>query len=231
VGGDEARPGAWPWALSLGYQSAGRHRHFCGAVVALGPRLALTAAHCEPRAGDQVVVGRHRLSDTSSGRVIRVADALIHARWNNPTPHTNDIAIMLLAEPHGVQPIELATEEPTAPTGTTIGWGLTSESGQLSDTLQQVELPLLTASYCASAFAAFSPEMFCAGYTQGQHDSCSGDSGGAFMTWSGDRWLLYGLVSFGTGCARPGEPGYYAKIPGELGAWARGCAAELSGSN
>ncbi|MCL4125609.1 UNVERIFIED_CONTAM: hypothetical protein GTU68_027589 [Idotea baltica] len=55
--------------------------------------------------------------------------------------------------------------------------------------------------------------MICAGWKEGRKDSCKGDSGGPLLRQSQDgKWYVYGLVSFGKGCARRGFPGVYTKV-------------------
>lgn len=52
----------------------------------------------------------------------------------------------------------------------------------------------------------------CAGYPGGQRDACQGDSGGP-LYYDG---TLYGIVSWGFGCAAPCSPGLYANVYGFL---------------
>lgn len=56
--------------------------------------------------------------------------------------------------------------------------------------------------------------MICAGLKEGKKDSCKGDSGGPFVCkdQTNDRFVLWGAVSWGVGCARAGQPGLYTNI-------------------
>ena len=55
-----------------------------------------------------------------------------------------------------------------------------------------------------------------AGYMDGSADTCSGDSGGPLISREGSTSYqsdtLVGLVSWGSGCARPGWPGVYVRV-------------------
>ncbi|KAI4787378.1 hypothetical protein KUCAC02_036503 [Chaenocephalus aceratus] len=54
--------------------------------------------------------------------------------------------------------------------------------------------------------------MFCAGYIEGRQDSCKGDSGGPLVTQYHRTTFLLGIVSWGRGCARPGNYGIYTRV-------------------
>jgi secreted trypsin-like serine protease len=55
--------------------------------------------------------------------------------------------------------------------------------------------------------------MMCA-YASGR-DSCQGDSGGPLVVHDNARngYVLYGVVSYGNGCARQRTPGVYHHVP------------------
>jgi trypsin len=63
---------------------------------------------------------------------------------------------------------------------TVIGFGATSEGGNGSDVLQEVDVPYVSDSDCRGVYGSGfeSDVMFCAGFTSGGRDSCQGDSGG-----------------------------------------------------
>ncbi len=74
---------------------------------------------------------------------------------------------------------------------------------------------------CANLVNGLTDRMFCAANLSddnstviGEIDSCQGDSGGPLIYENDGNSELYGVVSFGEGCAKPDKPGVYADIQG-----------------
>lgn len=93
--------------------------------------------------------------------------------------------------------------------------GVTKEDSYSTPSrLQKVDVPLVLHDVCNQSYKnAITDRMLCAGYPQGGRDSCQGDSGGPLVAKdvTGQN-VLIGVVSWGNGCARAGQPGVYAKV-------------------
>src|SRR5699024_5177094 len=97
VGGNEAIPHSWPWAIALYRVRNGRRFFICGGSI-VGRQHIMTAAHCVRRAGGErpiagdylVKVGAHDL--TNSGEFMEV-DAVIPHENYTPQYHNDDIAL------------------------------------------------------------------------------------------------------------------------------------------
>ena len=221
VGGTVASPGAYPWAASLVAAGAeAPEGHGCGASL-VGPETLLTAAHCvtglTPEEVD-AVVGRSKLSDTSTGQRVDVT-------WYAAHPGGTDVALVRLAEPVAESPVGLATTADAALyqpglEATAVGWGLRREAGGApADDLREVNVPIVADADCRRAYRKVegfeAATMICAG--AGGRDTCSGDSGGPLIVRdaAGDP-LQVGVTSFGRGCARARFPGVYVEVPAVL---------------
>ena len=97
------------------------------------------------------------------------------------------------------------------------GWGTTSSGGSISAVLQSVKVDIFAHDFCTSASGYGSSfdeaSEFCAGKMEGGIDSCQGDSGGPLVCIDDhSQPILFGVVSWGRGCAWNGYPGIYAKV-------------------
>lgn len=187
---------------------------FCGGTL-VAPNRVVTAAHCSDfvAANDvQVLVGTRRLD--RGRRRVNVTAIAIHPDWNATTFHS-DVAVWTLAADQTQLLAELANQDgPVAGQMLVTGWGHTTEGGTSAIALEAVRVPLVDTANCndANSYSGqITDRMICAGLDAGGQDSCQGDSGGP-LTRGLNNAVLTGIVSWGTGCARPNLYGVYTRV-------------------
>lgn len=157
----------------------------------------------------------------------KVAEVITHPKYNARN-YDNDIAIIKLDEPvefnEVLHPVCMPTPGRSfkGENGIVTGWGALKVGGPTSDTLQEVQVPILSQDECRKSRYGnkITDNMLCGGYDEGGKDSCQGDSGGPLhIVASGTReHQIAGVVSWGEGCAKAGYPGVYARV-NRYGTW------------
>ncbi|XP_041989116.1 trypsin-1-like [Aricia agestis] len=218
VGGLPAGLNRYPWMARLVYDG----QFHCGASL-LSKEYVLTAAHCVrklKRSKIRVILGDHdQTLTTESAAIMRAVTSIVRHRSFDADSYNNDIALLKLRKPVSfskiIKPVCLppASIEPAGKEGIVVGWGRTSEGGQLPAVVQEVRVPILSLTQCRGMkyrASRITNNMLCAG--RASTDSCQGDSGGPLLIQQGDRYQIVGIVSWGVGCGRPGYPGVYTRI-------------------
>ncbi|XP_078358171.1 serine protease 33-like isoform X2 [Oculina patagonica] len=224
VGGTNAKPGSWPWQVTMDYTD--HHApHWCGGSI-VTPHWIVTAAHCFAYGVDPkkytIVVGEHDLNGIEGYEQNMTIDRIIkHPDYKASQNHDYDVALLKLKNPikynSHVRPVCLAKTDFDIGTNCSVtGWGHTSEGGDIPEILQQAQVPLVSRDTCQRGYNdlgyTITTRMRCAGYTEGKIDACQGDSGGPLVCVRNDKWYLMGVVSWGVGCARRGRYGVYADM-------------------
>ncbi len=227
VGGQEADEGEYPWMAAI-YSGSPSTGQYCGGTL-VTPTVVVTAAHCIDAilgvyiidtlfgpifSSDVYVMLGSNTLDPSNGEEILVDNAYVHPDYNG---NGYDIAVLTLTEASQQQPIAWATPADAAlmapgTMATVTGWGLTSENGQGSNELLEVDVPILSDAQCQEYQSINAAVEVCAGYEEGGRDSCQGDSGGPMIVPKDGGYILAGVVSWGHGCARAQSPGVYADV-------------------
>jgi secreted trypsin-like serine protease len=202
--------------------------------------ILLTAAHCVVKDGTvrtpydadryQAIAGNHRRDTYDIGEQLRLGSEIrVHPQYTS-FDFRNDVALIKLDKPirftDTIRPICLADQDEELPIGKTCvaaGWGhINTVTKQVPNVLQQLKVePIHDPNTCRNAYrnqfgitSYVENEMLCAGKLAGGEDTCQGDSGGMLACEQPNNggWKLYGVTSFGRGCAEAGAPGVYARV-------------------
>jgi len=214
VGGIDS--GRFEFPYMVGIRSNGKH--FCGGVI-VNQDWIITTAHCAQGPVDsyRIVAGDHDNSNDDGSEQLRdVTEIHAHEEYD-AFWISNDIALMKVFPNfvfnENVQPAILPPtgSTPIASTGEVIGWGRLNSGGTLPNILQKVTVPFVTDADCRDAYGEdlIFDSMLCAG--EGGKDACQGDSGGPLLSIVGGNRQVFGLTSWGIGCAQPGYPGVYTE--------------------
>ncbi|XP_069828337.1 chymotrypsin-like elastase family member 1 [Dendropsophus ebraccatus] len=225
VGGSNASPNAWPWQISLQYQSGSSWYHTCGGSLIRVNRV-LTAAHCVDRVVNfRVALGDHNLSaNEGTEQIIAVSKIVKHANWNpNSVASGFDVAVLHLASSASLNSVVKLAVLPAD--GAVLannhaciitGWGRTSTGGSLPSILQQAPLPVVDHSTCSTSSywgSTVKNTMVCAG-GNGQQAGCNGDSGGPLNCPVNGVYQVHGIASFvsGLGCNAYLKPTVFTRV-------------------
>ena len=196
----------------------------CGGTL-INKRYVLTAMHCVKSGSSlasriNVALGEHNIKqdiENHAAQSISIERIITRDDYNENTIN-NDIAILRLSSEvkfnENIVPACLPTDSSLTYVGqraTVSGWGTTLEGGSVSDVLKETTVNIVAQSdSTCRAYGSLPNTKMCA-YNQGT-DSCQGDSGGPLVVTEDGRNTVVGVVSYGSGCARTGLAGVYARV-------------------
>ena len=201
---------------------------FCGGTIigsTLESAFILTAAHC-------LSMNPQNLEIEFQGVAYPVQSYRIHEKYSSSS-NSNDIAFIITKGPlpfNDVIPALLdgtflANPYQCEANGLVVaGWGVTNITNPnvQSKKLMRAIVPVYNQQACQRVYPSVSMYNICAGYKNGEKDSCYGDSGGPlyFYQGVGKPIVLEGIVSYGRKCGLANFPGVYVRVSSYIG-WIR----------
>ncbi|XP_034097284.1 trypsin-7 [Drosophila albomicans] len=210
VGGVETTIEEYPYQISLQ-----RSYHMCGGSL-IGERVVLTAAHCVDSSttfSAKVRIGSTRKE--TGGVLVPIKRVHRHPKYNSQIIDY-DFAVLELEQYNATSItqafVQLPEQNDDIDDGTLVtisGWGNTQNWEESDVILRAVIVPKVNQTQCNEAYTgSITDRMLCAGLREGGKDACQGDSGGPLVA----QGKLWGVVSWGYGCARPEYPGVYSRV-------------------
>ncbi|KAL4641091.1 urokinase-type plasminogen activator-like [Arapaima gigas] len=234
VGGSVTTVESQPWIASI-FKRFGRSNGFqCGGSL-ISPCWVLTAAHCFPDGIHTnakkyfVFLGKNAINETDYQREKKfsVEEIIIHEAYKDSDQmYNNDIALLKIQDIQGqcahesnaIRTVCLPPPNMMLPPGTycqIAGYGRVAEGSGFSQYLKETTVQVLSQRTCAKKKyygTLLTDNMFCAGSTEWDTDSCKGDSGGPLVCEVDRHMFLFGIISWGEGCSREFRPGVYTRV-------------------
>ncbi|XP_074855561.1 urokinase-type plasminogen activator [Carettochelys insculpta] len=235
VSGSIAAIESQPWIATIFHYSSRIEKDLfvCGGSL-IDPCWVLTAAHCfSPHgtnpSGYTIVLGKSKLDAIDDKeQKFQVETIIKHPSYSEETgTYNNDIALMKLKSASGrcaveseyVKTICLPPENLLLRDRTQCevsGYGKEDHWDiYYSQILKTANVNLIPQSLCQDEYYSqtkVNDNMICAGDVQWKTDACKGDSGGPLVCEHNGRMSLYGIVSWGEGCAKENRPGVYTRV-------------------
>uniref|UniRef100_A0A4W4HMJ6 trypsin n=1 Tax=Electrophorus electricus TaxID=8005 RepID=A0A4W4HMJ6_ELEEL len=228
VGGVKSTIESQPWVASIFKGEAFQ----CGGTL-ITPCWVLTAAHCFPEGAKtsihrfSVHLGKNAINETNlrKEQMFKVAKLVIHEDYTGNN-YNNDIALLQIVDnsgqcahrTHSVRTVCLPPPQQMLPSGSfcdIAGYGREKNSVYFSRFLKEAQVKLISQKVCQHNDyygAEVTNNMFCAASPIWTEDACQGDSGGPLVCEMNGRMFLFGVISWGHGCATEFNPGVYTKV-------------------
>ncbi|NWW86214.1 UROK protein, partial [Rhynochetos jubatus] len=236
VGGSQAEVESQPWIAGIFHTIRGTDHFLCGGSL-IDPCWVLTAAHCfhnptkkqQDKSIYKVFLGKSILNVTDDKeQVFMVDDIISHPDFTDDTGgNENDIALIRIRTTSGqcaveskyVRTVCLPEKNLYLQDNTRCeisGYGKQDfYDFYYAQRLMSATVNLISQEDCKYKYYdnnRVTDNMVCAGHSTWMIDACKGDSGGPMVCEHNGRMMLYGIVSWGDGCAKKNKPGVYTRV-------------------
>ncbi|XP_039991455.1 plasminogen activator, urokinase b [Xiphias gladius] len=236
VGGTVATVESQPWIAAIFWRTKSKKKVFrCGGSL-ISACWVLTAAHCFPDGSHakehrfSVTLGKNALNETDPTveQTFRVEEIIVHEEFDNSEGNfKNDIALVKLRARRGECAVESKSVKTVClpPARQSLQPGVACEITGYgkekhglwykSQYLREAQVNVLADAVCRQKEYyenMITENMFCAGRPDWSQDACEGDSGGPLVCEVDNRFFLFGVISWGEGCAKEFRPGVYTRV-------------------
>ncbi|NXK50180.1 UROK protein, partial [Chauna torquata] len=236
VGGSQAEVESQPWIAGIFQNIRGNNHFLCGGSL-IDPCWVLTAAHCfndpsknvQDKSVYKVFLGKSMLNVTDENEQVFMVDEIIsHPDFTDVTGgNENDIALIRIRTDSGqcaveskyVRTVCLPEKNLNLYDNTQCeiaGYGKQDFYDIFyAQRLMSASVNLISQKKCRFEYyddIRVTDNMVCAGDSAWATDACKGDSGGPMVCEHNGRMMLYGIVSWGDGCAKKNKPGVYTRV-------------------
>ncbi|XP_049315296.1 trypsin-like [Bactrocera dorsalis] len=210
VDGSAVTQKIYPYYVRLHYYG----EFTCGGSLVRN-NAVLTAAHCvKGRNVEELSVHADTINFSDIGVERTIKYVLIPKEYvMTKRNYGYDLAVLILSSAIPNASV-IPLDRSAVAAGTSclvIGHGRTKESGDLSEQLQEIHVPIMSREVCQHKYRGMrviTQSMMCAAERDNKHAPCKGDSGGP-MVCNGKQ---AGIVSWSVGCARVKYPTVYTDI-------------------
>ncbi|MCJ8730495.1 hypothetical protein PDJAM_G00185050 [Pangasius djambal] len=233
IGGSRASIESQPWLAAI----FNGDLFICGGTL-IAPCWVLSAAHCFPfdkraRRDSQysVYLGKDATNQTDlrKEQKFEVAKLVLHRDFEGSN-FNNDIALLQILDSNGqcaqktpsVRTACLPPAQQMMPYGSfcyIAGYGYERNDEifgnfRYSRYMKEAQVQILSPSKCEGGYYGkrVTENQFCAASPNWTEDACQGDSGGPLLCEMNGRMFLFGVISWGEGCAAESKPGVYTKV-------------------